>query len=176
MTITYDEGQTLDIHLPQINPASGMVLLYVVDNGDTYFDINQTQPAWINRADNCQFTYNPNQEDLNSNGIGDACEDLKSPKISIYPPGSLAPVSIHSGSTTFYGIELTNIGNADLNYTVEDVATSPGASVTLYMDDMESGEGSWTHQMLFGTPAGQFADTWALSTAREDDNGFFHMV
>ena len=29
----------------------------------------------VNAADNCPLTYNPGQEDINSNGIGDACEN-----------------------------------------------------------------------------------------------------
>jgi len=29
----------------------------------------------VNAADNCPLTFNPGQEDINSNGIGDACEN-----------------------------------------------------------------------------------------------------
>jgi len=168
LTITYDGGKTIDVHLPEISSASGVLDLFLVDNGDTYFDINLTNPAWLNRADNCQFTYNPSQEDLNGNGIGDACEDIQLPSISVFPTS--LDQTIPAGENRFAIVFLDNEGNADLNFTITDVATSPGGAVTIYEDDIESGEDGWTHDLWVGDPS-YYSDTWAIGGDRSD-SGF----
>jgi hypothetical protein len=50
------------------------------------------------------------------------------------------------------------------------VATSPGGAVTIYEDDIESGEDGWTHDLWIGDPS-YYSDTWAIGGDRSD-SGF----
>lgn len=101
-----------------------------VDNDDDNDGIPDGQ-------DNCPFTFNPDQADLNANGIGDACESPVPPIVN--PPSALAitidgqfgpvngewqdvtPASFLNGSSKIYSD--TDPGN-DAIYLMYDVGTS----------------------------------------------------
>ena len=46
-----------------------------IDERNINHDLLREHIQWICTLDNCPFTQNPNQEDLNRNGIGDICEE-----------------------------------------------------------------------------------------------------
>lgn len=73
LSITYDGGQALMLHLPAVNAG----YLYVADDGSTYWDAaltNLAKAAPGLDGDNCPFIYNPDQADADNDGIGDVCE------------------------------------------------------------------------------------------------------
>ncbi len=172
ISIWYDGGKTLEVHMPSIPSASGSVTLYVATDGSTYFGYggtflgNLAQPAKPLVGDNCQFTYNPDQEDVNGNGIGDACEDLKYAIAQAFPESIEA--TLESGQSEFTFLQLSNIGQLGLEYSVTDVATSGSGIVTLFSADFEADDGGFTHELLFSDPEAAFSDTWQRSTARAD--------
>jgi hypothetical protein len=176
ISIWYDGGKTLEVHMPSIPSASGTVTLYVAADGSTYWGYggnflgDLAQPAKPLVGDNCQFTYNPGQEDVNTNGIGDACEDLKYAVAETLPESF--ETTLESGQSEFTFLQLGNVGELGLEYSVTDVATSGSGLVTLLSEDFEMGDGGFTHELLFSNPEGAFHDTWQLSTARADSGGY----
>jgi uncharacterized repeat protein (TIGR01451 family) len=78
--------------------------------------------------DNCDFTCNPNQEDTNNNGIGDACEETT--------PGTPNYVVTKTASRS----SLTGSGSVDYTITVSNTATS---SAQVRLDDTLTIPAGW---------------------------------
>ena len=81
---TANGDHTIDT-IPNPNTPVGSSSGLSVDDAEAidrmYFD--NDGDFIVNNADNCPFTPNPGQEDSDSNGVGDSCEDKLSPILQI---------------------------------------------------------------------------------------------